>query len=383
MTPPVRTYAYGKIGDQIRFGSAKATGATWEPERALAFFTATVKPAQVIIVSKHDEIPQYLRDRGVVGYEELGIGDSHHDVHKLAVWLDGIIMWVGVNAIGRGLPSMAAKSLGQPVKPLDSDKAYTVPIVDLINAWQDIDPVGNQPHWLHPDMRYPLKTRDLRWPQTRPIHSQYDFTYNRKLYNLDGQPDGTEASKFPNVYGVTDVYEYSGLETLAAASLERVDATEPRSGAILVANKIKRSPIRDSLAGFVHSNGIATLRGGGWPEEWDVPAIPSSSMSERLRTFKVAIVPNSSGGNDRECGAATLKFWEYVAAGCIPVAAPGYDYQGHLPFPSGCRAKDFNDLDRIVQHALLVDPARVLAWQLETIDDMRERAATLCHQLVG
>lgn len=366
-------YLYGKLGGQIHFGSIAAEGAGWEPERALRRFLAFSPQATVILVTKHHPIPDDLKPR-VRSYKEFV--DSHLDVRQLAQQdLAGVILWIGVNAVSTPIPAIKGPRKGEPIIPLVNDANNTAPLVHLVNDWMDRDPHNNQPTFLHPDMRYHLKARDFKWPLRKPILSQFNFEFNRKLYNWGDTtvPDRVPSdapfvkTEFDGVYETSDEYQYSGLETLAAPDVYHAANNGSRSGTVLIANKINRAPERDALVAALA--GEVVHFGAGWKDTYGLDV---DHLYERLSGFKSAILPTSSGTGWR-AGAATLKFWEYVKCGVVPIAAPGYDSQHHLPFPIGCRAKDVDHLRRIIAQVEAIDEDTIADWQAKTIAEMTRR----------
>lgn len=386
--------AFGKLGHKLYFGDdSRAIGAKWEPERMLDLFLDEVRPGRVVLVSAHNEIPQRYRDRGVVSYAEYGITD-YHLVEELLFYehFDSMIFWVGDNAVSLPIPNIAGPRVGEPCQGLSSDINHTAPIVKLVNAWMSVNPLKHQPRFLHPDMRYPLKARDFSFPLRVPIYSQLAFTYNRKLYdhgnprveqlfvNNEYLPGTLERTEFANVWQTHDQYEYAGTETLAVAgSTWRAADQGDRQGTCIIANYIKRAPARDMLIAFLRGCDV-THFGAGWGDA--ATSVPQVELLDTMARFKAGVVPTASAHNDAKAGAATLKFWEHVLAGIIPIAPPGYDAQHNLPFPAECRAKDYDDLERIIQRVQLMPVRWIAEWQQEALAIMAKRARSLCWRLV-
>jgi len=383
-------YAFGKLGHKLHFGAdGKAVGAKWEPERQLDLFLDEVRPEKVVVVSAHNEIPAYLRDRGVVSYLDYGVMDNQ-DVEELLFLesFSGMIFWVGDNAVSLPIPCIAGKNKGKPVGGLQSDIANTGPIVRLVNAWMDADPVRNQPHFLHPDMRYPVKTRDFKWPFTNTIHSQLDFEYNRKIYDFGddrvgvrARTDGTaQWTDDDGVWQCRDTYQYDGVETLAMARQPVYYADEgARQGVLLIANHIKRAPLRDKLVASLKATRVQHF-GADWPSPSITPLV-ASELYPTMARYKAGVIPTASAYNAKMSGAATLKFWEHVVCGVIPIAPPGYDAQHHLPFPPNCRARDYQHLHELVMTIPQTPDDIVREWQDEALIEMQTRARALSWAL--
>lgn len=377
---------YGKLGARFSFpDSPKYDNPTffrWEPVETLGLLADRYPDDQFVVVAPHDGVVEGWKPN-VSSYFET------HDIKNAGKsfwehWIsapthpDRWVMWLGVNAVSSPIPKLDGSG---PVKPLQSDMSLTQPYVKAINCWEDAAPMERRVRWLWPEIRYHLKTRDLKWTPAN-ILGQFDMVNNMKLHRYGDTRDPGEFNSAAVWHDDLNwqcqvQYEYGGLETPLVAAREPSSVPRPDRGAVIVANDIPKYPLRRETVQWASNNGLDVL--GTWKEdpEWNNP-VPNSELQSTLAGYTAGLLP----GLVPKRANATQKFWEYVMADVMPVASPGYDSQCHLPFPEWARPETWGDTNTAMSVATqfrLSDSYR--PWRNEVLKDLRDRASK-CLSLI-
>ena len=389
------TIFYGKLGGRLAFpdGSDKFYDASlfrWEPIRALGLLADRHPDKHFVVVSPHDgrvqgwkpNVSSYyeryeLVNQGPQFWEHFRAFSDYFEHNNLMP--DNWIMWLGVNAVSSPIPKLDGSG---PVKPLQSDVALTQPFVKAINRWRDESPLKRWETYLWPDARYYLKVRDLKWPVST-IVAQMDIDMNMKVhrYGDDESPLPWGCTQHDDLNWQTTVeYRYKGLETLMCVDIPQVNADNV-SGVVLVANEIKRAPLRYELIQWVRNVRPDIHVIGDWrhtyPGEYE--QVPHDKLHLATSGHAVGILPTLMKGR----GMATAKFWEYVKADVMPVAAPGYDTQHHLPLPPWARADSYENLPAVIARAEeFRQTDNYHNWRLLALEELEARATWLLDELV-
>jgi hypothetical protein len=108
------------------------------------------------------------------------------------------------------------------VTPLMQPQRTVAPAIIAINAWQDVDPLWNDPIYVCNDPRSTLKCRDLKYPPRAPVLAQWHGEITLKHFRFgDVRPPrllGFEADTVavPGHWVATHRYEYSKIELLSS-----------------------------------------------------------------------------------------------------------------------------------------------------------------------
>jgi len=265
--------------------------------------------------------------------------------------LDGVVMWVGQHG-STNTPLPMTNGSGKLTKPHDSYAYYASFLLQGINHWRDQDPFKLEEVYLNADARNKHKMRDLKWPLTHPILTQYTFFNKIKnarygddshfeefssKYDVSAvdRTDGTWRSVVSNVYSRLEI---NGLAPgTPFGDLIRFDNNWDRPGdfglfinearAIGVTDQRKRLTIMQEWIlplnpFFIH---------GTWSEQSlikldrSITPAPWSDYYPKLHSVRCTFTTPSSGS-----GWATAKPWEAFAGGTVCFFHPYYDDQGHI-----------------------------------------------------
>lgn len=275
----------------------------------------------------------------------------------LAEKLDGVVMWIGqhgpVNSAVKAV-AVARSSGGEYARPYDSYLFYAGPIIRMINAWRDRNPLANEEVWLIADNRNYLKARDVKWPSRYPLLGQYEATRASQHERYDDVGD-------PEDHGFTDAqwatnhtwksryrYVYSRLEICGIL---------PENSPIEARDEFQRRDLaadwetRRRFGLFINeagSIGDKTLARAHVLREWVLPLEPDfvhgkwpAGHEERvgrtiepvdwddyyplLRSVKTTFTTPSSCS-----GWATTKPWEAFGSGTVCLKHPAYDDQDNV-----------------------------------------------------
>jgi hypothetical protein len=254
--------------------------------------------------------------------------------------LDGIISWAGQH----GTSNSRIPTVENPdvlTEPQISFIHYASHIVRGINRWRDADPHGREEVWLCPDARNYIKARDIKWPLTRPVLSQFNWVRPDKLYRYGDfrSPDELEFyNAFEhngNVWQSPYRYKYSRLELVGLPSevAYNLDDHADRASFGIIINEARNYVKHDRLTAlqdYVLPLDPAFIH-GKWTKKSleaigrDIEPIHYSTVLDKIRSVKTTFTTPSSGS-----GWATTKPWEAFAVGTACLFHPEYDTQGHI-----------------------------------------------------
>lgn len=265
--------------------------------------------------------------------------------------LNGHITWVGQHGT-TNMPLPGIRNPGELTKPHDWCAYYVSYIIRGINAWRDVDPHGREEVYLNADPRNNLKLRDLRWPLSHPVLTQFNFT-GRIKHDRSVDPDSTPASFGyrsedgveliePGLWRSSVRNEYSRLEVCALVpgtpfgDLVRFNPEWSfRSNFGVFINETRRYVSEATRRVNLVRDWVLPLNPtwvhGTWSEEsQDVlglritPVAPVNYFTV-FPTVRCTFTTPASG-----TGWATAKPWEAFAAGVVCFFHPLYDTQNNI-----------------------------------------------------
>lgn len=385
-------YAYGKLGRVIALRQDRwgYVGGDNEPPRLLRHLAERNPDDTWVIVSPCFDDPaecgfppnvvnmwtperrEWLRERlsetkerwkhASTPAEKLDRARAIMDVHlplylPLAEKLDGVVMWIGqhgpVNSAVRAV-AVSRSSGGEYARPYDSYLHYAGPLIRLINAWRDRDPLENEEVWLIADNRNYLKARDVKWPSRFPLLGQYTTTRSSQHERFDDARD-------PEEHGFTDArwatshtwrssyrYVYSRLEVCGIlpdnspletadefARRDLVDEWETRRRFGLFINEAGSLGDKNLARAHVLREWVLPLEPdfvhGQWPPGHEervgrrIEPVDWDDYYPTLRSVKTTFTTPSSCS-----GWATTKPWEAFGAGTVCLRHPAYDDQDNV-----------------------------------------------------
>jgi hypothetical protein len=258
--------------------------------------------------------------------------------------LDGICMWIGQHGSANS-PIKQAANRNRITRPQQSQLHYGSHITRGINYWRRADPLGREEIWLTADVRNPLTTRDLKWPQRHPLIAQFNFTrpYLCERYGdprtpaecgFDAVPEGSDGG----MWRYTQTYKASALElvgiTPAKPWNELPDFGHRQRFGIVIgeARNYGMKPEMTRLHAMQHY--VEPLQPdwvhGLWSPESQktlgrVIKPLANDIYGPLSLVKSTFTTPSSGSE-----WATAKPWECFTVGAVCFFHPRYDSQGHI-----------------------------------------------------
>lgn len=252
----------------------------------------------------------------------------------------GVLMWLGPHGADNlpGKRQFSNPSKTYSLRPKDVEK--NGPTFRMINEWRDVDPLAREEVWLCPDTRFPVKSKDLKWPLRNSVVSQYPHAKRRHRHDRYGDPRTPEECGFDaradrGTWLADHKYTVDGLEIvgLPVEWSPTIDF-DSRVPFRVLTNETARNVgqpkaklMREWLPGLTPGN----LR-GKWSQEGadelgiPVPEpCPFTEIPDFLGGAKTTFVTPTSGE-----GWPTLKMHEAFALGAICFFHPKADDKGSL-----------------------------------------------------
>lgn len=283
---------------------------------------------------------------------------EHQAVHQILMQhvygefenLDGMVMWVGQHGTtNTPLPSL--QKPGELTKPYDWSELYCSYLLQGINRWRDVDPLGREEVMLNADPRNVVKYRDSKWPWRHPVLSQYERVDNVKherygtgveLFTEFAQHDkeltpDTRGYWRGNTRSVYSRLEISGLlpGTPFADTIKFNDNHEREHDFGIVFNETKREVALEKSRRYILQRWVLPLSPGFVRGKWSAATLKTLNFNiepvdvqdyfDLLQTTRCTLTTPSSGS-----GWATAKPWEAFAAGVVCFFHPAYDDQNHI-----------------------------------------------------
>lgn len=270
------------------------------------------------------------------------IGSAFEELH-------GLVLWIGQHGTSnRPLPGIRVPGF---TKPQDWCAYYSGFLMRGANRFRDQDPLKYEEVYLNADARNYLKMRDLAWPLTRPVLTQYNFTHtmrhereNRELRLLDELREFTKIDvvRENHIWESTVQNSYSRLEVngLQAGTpfgnlISFSDEWENRQHFGLFINEAAKNVNQKKRRITAVKDWIKPLNPafihGSWSKESQVELetiitpVPWEEYFPKLNSVRCTFTTPSSGS-----GYATTKPWEAFAAGTVCFFHPDYDTQGNI-----------------------------------------------------
>lgn len=254
--------------------------------------------------------------------------------------LDAMVMWIGHHGSSNSSIPAVRKSAEPTTRPYDNFVLYCSYILENINTWRDVSPQAREEIWLCPDPRNYLKARDVKWPLTHPIISQYEMLRETMHYRFgDPAPPRQLGVSENGVNWVsTPRYTYDALEITAVNSPSAMPLNtsfDERYDFGMVLNENKKNVKENRakvLAEWVLANWPTCEIFGKWTDvslealgRPDIRECPYRYMMSTLQRWRCTLTTPASGS-----GWATAKPWECFAAGTVCFFHPEYDDQDHI-----------------------------------------------------
>lgn len=302
--------------------------------------------------------PELRRQLNKRGYNHPNLNvQEHHEVAELIdeiigdvfEKLHGLVLWIGQHGTSnRPLPGIRKNGW---TKPQDWCAYYSGFLMRGANRFRDQDPLQYEEIYLNADARNYLKMRDLAWPLTHPVLTQYNFTHtmrhereDRELRFLDELRKFTKIDvvKTNHIWESTVQNKYSRLEinglqpgTPFGDLIQFNDEWENRMHFGLFINEAAKNVnqkrrrltaveewVKPLNPGWIH---------GTWSKEsqqelgYTITSVPWSEYFPKLNSIRCTFTTPSSGS-----GYATTKPWEAFAAGTVCFFHPDYDTQDNI-----------------------------------------------------
>ena len=295
--------------------------------------------------------------------------------------LDHIFVWAGQHGTSN-LPIPKIKDRSETTRPQMSFVNYAGTLIHGINVWRDMSDGQQEETWLNPDPRNYPKARDLKWPITKTVISQFNEKRNNKVERY-GDPRSPEELGFDTsrieeqngVWKVTYEHEYHRLEIVGIPDDIEPDLDwEGRSHFGIVINEARKNVTRDRLTAmlkYVMPLEPAFIH-GKWSDDSmeklgrEIEPVHHSELWPIMKRTRTTFTTPSSGSQ-----WATTKPWEAFANGVVCFFHPWYDTQGHIvPTLKQVEAKDksqWTDLDYLGRY-LRVPDAEQLKKRVEHLN---------------
>ena len=302
--------------------------------------------------------------------------------------IDQMVLWLGQHgSSNHPIPTVSDPS--KLTQPQDAFVNYAGFIIQGLNAWRDVDPIGRKEVWLCADNRNYLKGRDVKWPPP-PVLGQYDWEKTEKQFrygdtmkpadfnnNIDAHAHASVSSE--NIWSCTHKYVYSGLEVVGIPSNTTCSyewegrgkfgilINEARSYVTVNRLDIMKEWVMPLEPDWIH---------GTWPDESQralgrgITPLPWTEIWDKVRTVRSTFTTPSSGS-----GWATTKPWEAFAVGTVCFFHPKYDDQGHvIPTSAQVDRGEVDDDPELRQLALWLRPdtPEQLAKRVNVVNEDRD-----------
>lgn len=312
-------------------------------------------------IDEHKKVAQLIDDIIGSAFEELS----------------GLVIWIGQHGTSnRPLPGIRKDGW---TKPQDWCAYYAGFLMRGANRFRDSDPFTREEIYLNADARNYLKMRDLAWPLTHPVLTQFNFEHTMRheredrddswLSNFQYYADA-KVVKSPNIWESTVQNVYSRLEVngLQPGSpfgdlIQFNDEWELRGHFGLFINEAAKNMQQKKRRLTALREWVLPLNPifihGTWSKESQVELeqiitpTPWENYFPKLNQVRCTFTTPSSGS-----GYATTKPWEAFAAGTVCFFHPDYDTQNNI----------LKDADPVLQNWLRVSSPEELSSRVNALD---------------
>lgn len=258
--------------------------------------------------------------------------------------LNGIVMWIGQHGSANSpIPQVADRRL--IARPQQSQIHYGSHISRGINYWRRADPIGREEMWLTADVRNPLTSRDLKWPQRHPMIAQYNYT-KKYLCERYGDPrtpaecgfDAVPEGQGNAMWRYTQHYKASALELVGitpARPWDELPTHEARQRFGILIGEARNYGMKPEMTRlYCMQNYVEPLNPdwvhGVWSQESQKTLGRTikplgGDIYDPLSLIRSTFTTPSSGSQ-----WATAKPWECFTVGAVCFFHPMYDTQGHI-----------------------------------------------------
>lgn len=391
---------YAKIGRSWKLDPTKgtATGGDADVARALHLLSRARPNDEIVLVSNNSgedpasahyppnvvnpwgELRQKIKTAKVGSNEQVVTDFLRELTAPLYEDLDAIVVWAGQHGTSN-MPIPTVEDRSKVTKPQISFVNYGSYILNGINTWRDVDPLGREEMWLCPDPRNYIKCRDLKWPLRNTVIAQYEYTRDAKheRYGDPTEPTTWGATWDPKagegVWLAPSRYSYDALELTCAPHPSHVLGTAPVDWAArydfgMIVNENRAYVSKDRLSvlqKWVLPRWPDAEIFGVWSDKskaalgrQDIRPCPYDLLGPTLQRWRTTLTTPASGS-----GWATAKPWECFAHGVVCFFHPHYDDQDWIlrdapqELHDWLRVKTAEDLWKRVDH-LSKDQA---AWE--------------------
>lgn len=299
---------------------------------------------------------------------------SDGKLYPLFYGLDALIVWAGQSGTSNtAIPKVGSTwASGDLVTPLQSQIRQSAYATIGINIFRARDPLRYEEIWLNPDPRNVPKMRDLKWPQRRPILTQYNFTETRKFerYTDDRSPEscGFDLAQWEgdHLWVAGQEHQYSRLE-ICGVTPEHIGVqpyvgwdirarfglfiNEARTYVTHARRPIVREWVLPLKPDFIHGKWA-----DGHAEELgrEITPAPWERYYPLLRSVKSTLTTPSSGS-----AWATTKPWQAFATRTVCFFHPRYDMQDNI----------LRDLPPFTRRYLRVESPEELAARVDAVNE--------------
>lgn len=311
------------------------------------------------------EVRRRINERGL-NYPNLSIAD-HIKVKNILTAvtsetiqsLDHVIMWLGQHGT-TNTPLPSIKDRSTLTKPYDWATLYCSYLLQGINVWRDVDPVGREEVLLNSDARNYPKYRDTKWPLRNPVLAQYlqrnqlkherygDVVAARSMENYLINGVDTDPVWQSQVQSVYSRLEISALlpGTPFGDTVMFDDSFDRPFHFGMIVNETRREVNPAKARVNVLKKWVMPLEPDFIFGKWSEPSqrqlgvtivpVPVLDYVKTLQQARCTFTTPASGS-----GWATAKPWESFAAGVVCFFHPDYDDQDHILGDAPIELRDF------------------------------------------